>query len=200
MDTRLRNLAEQLDAGLISLREFLRRASVVTGGTAAGLHALRSMAGAQARPKMRVWLFKSFVTDCNEVLAKHVEAWAKERKVDVEFDWATFGDREQKFVAAIEAGNPPDIAEMNYQGPMRYKPALRDVSKVASDIAAARGGMLPFADKAMKLEGKYWGVPRYSMTTVFFIRKDIMEAKGLKVPTVYDPGVVEFAQKTQDVS
>ena len=78
------------------------------------------MAHAQAKTKLRVWLFKSFVTAGNDILAKHVEAWAKERKVDVEIDWATFGDREQKFVAAIEAGNPPDIAEMNYQGPMRY--------------------------------------------------------------------------------
>ena len=34
------------------------------------------------------------------------------------------------------------------------------------------------------------------MTTVFFIRKDIMEAKGLKPPKVYDPDVVEFAKKT----
>ena len=118
----------------------------------------------------------------------------------VEIDWATFGDREPKFVAAIEAGNPPDIAEMQISGPMRYKAALRDVSKVAGDIASARGGMLPFADKAMKVDGKFYGVPRYSMITVFFIRKDIMEAKGLKPPTVYDPGVVEFAKKTQDVS
>src|SRR5256885_10390493 len=62
-------------------------------------------------------------------------------------DWATFGDREQKFVAAVEAGNPPDIAEMNYQGPMRYRPALRDVTKLAKDLAAARGGMLPFAER-----------------------------------------------------
>jgi multiple sugar transport system substrate-binding protein len=52
----------------------------------------------------------------------------------------------------------------------------------------------------MKVDGKFYGVPRYSMTGVFYIRKDIMEAKGLKPPTVYDPGVVEFAQKTQDVS
>ncbi len=70
---------------------------------------------------MRIWLFKSYVTAGNDILAKHIEAWAKERNVEAEFDWATFGDREQKFVAAIEAGNPPDVAEMNYQGPMRYK-------------------------------------------------------------------------------
>jgi multiple sugar transport system substrate-binding protein len=198
--TKLKELSEQLDAGLVGRREFLRKAAVVTGGTAAGLKALEGMARAQSGTKLRVWLFKSFVTAGNEVLEKQIQNWAKDRKVTAEIDWATFGDREQKFVAAIEAGNPPDIAEMQINGPMRYKPALRDVTKVASDIAAARGGMLPFADKAMKLEGKYWGVPRYSMTTVFYIRKDIMDAKGLKPPTVYDPGVVDFAHKTQDVS
>ncbi len=91
------------------------------------------MAQAQPKTKLRVWLFKSFVTAGNDILAKQVEAWAQERKVDVEMDWATFGDREQKFVAAIEAGNPPDLAEMNYLGPARYKPALRDVSPLAKD-------------------------------------------------------------------
>ena len=197
-DPRLRQAAEKLDAGLIARREFLRRAAVVTGGTAAGLDVLKSMASAQAKPKLRVWLFKSFVTAGNDVLARHVEAWSKERKVDVELDWATFGDREQKFVAAIEAGNPPDMAEMNIYGPMRYKPALRDVTKLASDLAQARGGMMPFAEKAMTLDGKLYGVPRYAMTSVFYIRKDIMEAKGLKPPKLYDPDVVEFAQKTTD--
>ena len=200
MDSRLNDLAAQLDAGLLGRREFLRKAAVVTGGTAAGLKVLESMAGAQSATKLRVWLFKSFVTAGNDVLEKQVQSWAKDRKVTVETDWATFGDREPKFVAAIEAGNPPDIAEMNILGPMRYKAALKDVTKTASDVAAARGGMLPFADRAMKLDGKYYGVPRYSMTTVFYIRKDIMEAKGLKPPTIYDPGVVEFAKKTQDPS
>ena len=83
---------------------------------------------------------------------------------------------------------------------MRYRPALRDVSKIAGEIASARGGLLPFADRATNLEGKSLGVGRYSMTTVFFVRKDIMEAKGLKPPKVYDPDVVEFAKKTQDAS
>ena len=120
-DPRLRGIAAELDAGLIARREFLRKSAILTGGTAAGLAVLRGMASAQPKTKLRVWLFKSYVTGGNDILAKHVEAWAKERNVEPEFDWATFGDREQKFVAAIEAGNPPDVAEMNYQGPMRYK-------------------------------------------------------------------------------
>src|SRR5438093_12758067 len=160
MDRRLSELADQLAAGVIARREFLRRAAVVTGGTAAGLHVLRRMASAQSGPKLRVWLFKSYVTAGNDILARQVEEWAKERKVQIEFDWATFGDREQKFVAAIEAGNPPDIAEMNDQGPMRKRAALRDVTTLAKDLAAARGGLLPFAERVVQLDGQYSGIPR----------------------------------------
>src|SRR6266498_3634629 len=141
MDRKLKDLAEKLDAGLIARREFLRHAAVITGGTAAGLQVLKGMAGAQSANKLRVWLFKSFVTAGNDVLEKQVQNWAKDRKVTAEIDWATFGDREPKFVAAIEAGNPPDIAEMHILGPTRYKAALRDVSKLAGDMGRAKGGM-----------------------------------------------------------
>jgi multiple sugar transport system substrate-binding protein len=198
MDQRLRHLAERLDAGLIARREFLRQAAVITGSTAAGLGVLRSMAHAQSGPKLRLWLFKSFVTAGNDILAKQVETWAKERKVQVEMDWATFGDREQKFVAAIEAGNPPDMAEMNYQGPMRYKPALREVSALATDIAGARGGLLPYAERVVKLGGQYFGVARLAFPGGLFIRKDLLDAKGVKPPKLYDPEVVEMAKKCQD--
>ncbi len=118
--------------------------------------------------------------------------------MQVETDWATFGDREQKFVAAIEAGNPPDMAEMNYLGPTRYKPALRDVSKLAKDIANARGGLLPFAERVVNVGGQYYGVARLTFPGGFFVRKDILDEKGVKLPKLYDPDVVEMAKKCQD--
>lgn len=200
IDHRLKSLAEQLDAHEIGRREFMRRAAVITGGTAAGLHALNHMATAQSGPKLRVWLFRSYVTAGNDILAKQVETWAAERKVQVEFDWATFGDREQKFVAAIEAGNPPDIAEMNYQGPLRYRPALRDVTALAKQIAGARGGLLPYADRVVQFQGQYYAIARLAFGGGLHVRKDIIEAKGLKMPKVYDPDVVEVAKATQDPS
>jgi len=199
MDRRIRQLAELLDANQISRREFVRRAAVITGGTAVGLQMLGKMAEAQG-PTVRVWLFKSFVTDSNEVLAKQIEAWAKERKVKVEMDWATFGDREQKFVAAIEAGNPPDIGEMNYLGPSRYRPALRDVTALSKDIASARGGILPHAERFVNFGGQYAAVARTSWPGGFFVRKDLLEAKGVKMPKVYDPDVIEMAKKCQEPS
>src|SRR5467141_1854853 len=199
-DPRLRSLAEQLDGGMLARREFLRKSAILTGGTAAGLAVLRGMATAQPKTKLRIWLFKSYVTGGNDILAKHVEAWAKERNVEPEFDWATFGDREQKFVAAIEAGNPPDVAEMNYQGPMRYKAALRDVTKLAKDLAAARGGLLPYADRVVQFNGQYFGIARLAFGGGLHIRKDLVAEKGLKMPKVYDPDVIEIAKKCQDPS
>ncbi len=199
MDRRIRQLAEQLDASQISRREFVRRTALITGGTAAGLQVLGKMAQAQG-PKMRIWLFKSFVTNGNEILARQIEEWAKERKVQVEMDWATFGDREQKFVAAIEAGNPPDLAEMNYQGPARYRPALRDMTALSKDIANARGGLLPHAERYVVLGGQHMAVARQTWPGGFFVRKDLLDAKGIKMPKVYDPDVVDMAKKVQDPS
>src|SRR4030095_15076701 len=197
MDRRLRQLAEQGDAHHIARGEFVRRTARITGSTAVGLGVLRSMAHAQG-PKMRVWLFKSYVTGGNDILAKQVEGWAAERKVQVEFDWATFGDREQKFVAAIEAGNPPDVAEMNYQGPMRYRPALRDVTKLVRDRSTPRGGLLPCAERVSQLNGQYSGIPRLVFGGGLHIRKDLVAEKGLKMPKVYDPDVIDLAKKCQD--
>jgi len=199
-DGRLKGLAAELDAGLIARREFLRTSAVLTGGTAAGLAVLRGMASAQPKTKLRIWLFKSYVTAGNDILAKHVEAWARERNVEPEFDWATFGDREQKFVAAIEAGNPPDVAEMNYQGPMRYKAALRDETKLAKDLAAPRGGLLQYADRVVQLNGQYFGIARLAFGGGLHIRKDLLAEKGLKMPKVYDPDVIDVAKKCQDPS
>ena len=143
MDSRLKNLAEQLDAGLIARREFLRKAAVITGGTAAGLHVLRGMASAQAKTKLRLWLFKSFVTARQRHAGQAGRGLGQGANVEVEMDWATFGDREQKFVAAIEAGNPPDMAEMNSRGPCATRPRSATSRKVAKDVAARRAGSCP---------------------------------------------------------
>ena len=72
------------------------------------------------------------------------------------------------------------------------------MSKLAKDIAAARGGLLPFAERATNVGGQYYGVARLTFPAGFFIRKDILEAKGVKPPKLYDPEVVEMARKCQD--
>ena len=115
MDHRLRHLAEQLDAGLIARREFLRKAAVITGGTAAGLGVLGKMAQRPGRaPSCASGSSRASSPRATTSSPSRSRPGRRSGRSQVEMDWATFGDREQKFVAAIEAGNPPDMAEMNY--------------------------------------------------------------------------------------
>jgi len=89
---------------------------------------------------------------------------------------------------------------MNYQGPMRYKAALRDETKLAKELAAARGGLLPYADRVVQFNGQYFGVARLAFGGGLHIRKDLLAAKGLTMPKVYDPDVIDVARKCQDPS
>src|ERR1051326_2328352 len=132
-DPRLLSLAEQVEAQQISRREFVRQAAIVTGSTAAGLHTLSSMAGAQPKTKMRVWLFKSFVTDCNENINKHIDQWAAERQADVDGAW------------------------------------------------------LPLRARQVQLTGQYYAIGQEACGGGLQIRKDLGEAKAVKMPKVYGP-------------
>ena len=139
MDRRIRQLAEQVDAHHISRREFVRRTALITGGTAVGLGVLELDGARPGRPRCASGSSRASSPAATTSWPSRSRRGRRSGRSQVEMDWATFGDREQKFVAAIEAGNPPDLAEMNYQGPMRYRPALRDVTKLAKDLAARAG-------------------------------------------------------------
>ncbi len=66
---------------------------------------------------------------------------------------------------------------------------------------AKRAGFCPFAERVVAVGRQVLRRrPATRSTGVFFIRKDIMDAKGLKLPKVYDPDVVEIAKKAQDPS
>ncbi len=178
-----------------------------SGGTAAGATAA-SAAAPTAAPvvvnqgggtKMRIWLFKSFVNAANDLLVQQVQDWAKSKNVEVELSFSTFADQRQKFVTAIEGNDTPDVGEVDPTGPIRYSSSLLDVSDLAKEIADKNGGMLANVEPYVKLGDKYYGVPRYGLQSVLYIRKDVMDAKGLKPPTTWDE-LKDFVSKIQDPS
>lgn len=145
---------------------------------------------ATAKPKLRVWLFKTFLTAGNDVLEKQVKAWAAEKNVDVEVEFTTVNDIWTKYTAAIEAGNPPDVGELDHVAPVRYNGMgqLLDLTDTFKKIADANGGIwmpertLP----AVEFGGKVMAIPRYSQQMVLFYRTDLFQQKGLKPPETWD--------------
>jgi len=62
---------------------------------------------------------------------------------------------------------------------MRYKAALRDESKLAKDLAAARGGLLPHAERVMQARRTVFRYPpALSFGGGLHVRKDLLAEKG----------------------
>lgn len=156
-----------------------------------------------AKPTLKVWLFKSFVTASNSILEKQIKTWAEKKNVNVEIEFSTFNDIFTKYAAAIEAGNPPDVGELDHLAPVRYKGMgqLLPITDVVNKIKEMSGGFTNEnrINAIAQHDKEYWALPRYSLLSMFFARKDLLDAKGLKIPDTWEE-VVDVAKKVQDVN
>ncbi len=149
------------------------------------------------KPKVTVWLFRNFVQPGNDLLEKQVRDWAAKNNVDVTLDWTGFADHRTRMAQAVASGNPPDIAEVDPTGPIRFNANLVDISDLEQEVARANGGLLPNVEAYIKHEGRYYGVPHYALQTVLFVRKDLMDAKKLQMPKTWQD-VVDVSKAVQD--
>lgn len=141
---------------------------------------------AQDTVTLDVWLFQSFVTDANAVLEAQVLEWAAANDVEVNIDFSTFNDRGPKYVAAVQSGEMPDVGEIDFSAPLRFRNQLVDVSDVVADVTEINGAVIENVDPIVSADGVYYAVPRYALTSTMFIRSDIMEAAGLEPPTTWE--------------
>jgi hypothetical protein len=52
------------------------------------------------------------------------------------------------------------------------------VTKLAKDLAAPRGGLLPYAGRVMQFNGQYFGIARLAFGAGLHVRKDLLAEKG----------------------
>ena len=107
-------------------------------------------------------------------------------KKGVQLDLSTanpelFGDFTAKMLAAVQAGNPPDLGYHALSIPQMYAlDIVEDLSDVVAEVVAKYGDVVPVtAANNAKLDGKWWAVPFTSFTGAWFARKDLFDAKGI---------------------
>ncbi|MGP4014415.1 ABC transporter substrate-binding protein [Saccharopolyspora sp. 5N708] len=89
--------------------------------------------------------------------------------------------------AAVRAGQVQDLAFISGQRfvpQMQQLGMIQDVSDVVADMAAKYGPPAPVAENYLKIGGKWWGVPFYSIGSGYFLRKDWLAEKGINVSDV----------------
>jgi len=97
-----------------------------------------------------------------------------------------FGDFTSKVQAAVQAGNPPDLAYHTLSIPqLHFLDTLEDVTDVVEEAIKLYGDVVPItAAKNAQIEGRWWAVPFQSNSGAWFARRDIFEAKGIDVNTL----------------
>jgi len=61
---------------------------------------------------------------------------------------------------------------------------ITDVSDVVAEIQQAYGPVEDYLKSSLFIDGKWWAIPYYSNVTATFLRKDWLDAKGIKVSDI----------------
>ncbi len=169
---------------------FVLLAGIITGcssekdaGSGQNSNAGNGDASAQKKSKMIFWDKSEYVKDYNDMQKARVEQFAQENQVDVEYIAIPPGDLKTKLLAAIEAGNPPDLLVADDFVAKQFvgNDQLVEVSDILKKI--------DFREDAKKyayaLEGWY-EVPYYHMPNVMYVRKDKLDEKNLAPPRTWE--------------
>lgn len=168
---------------------------IFAGASASGL-LLAATATASAADLDIIWN-KGFFEEEDDALLAFVEKWEAETGHDVEVIFVPVAEVIPKVVAAIEAGNPPDVAFghlFDWQTTPRwaYEGELADVSDI---VGMMRPDFLPgIEDSIRMMNGKtgtegFYVVPIEQQTTHVHYWSDIMADAGLSpddIPQEWD--------------
>lgn len=144
--------------------------------------------------KLVFWDKAEYVGEYATLMKDMVDSFAEEQGVEVDYVNVAAADMKQKLMAAIEAGNAPDliVGDDTLVGQFASLDQLADVSDVM--------GEFEFTDAAMQMsmigESPYM-IPQAFTAPGMHVRKDKWEEKGLEMPTTWEE-IKEQAAKVND--
>jgi multiple sugar transport system substrate-binding protein len=198
----------------LSRRDFLRLAGGAVSVTA--LAACVPVAAPGAAPaaegdgapaavtEMTVWAIRSFAPPADDVLLANIESWASQNNIELdlvaEIEVPTLNER---LAAAIESRNLPDVAEIAGDRIALHYPAglYADMSELYAELGEQYGGFFEVAEKMATIDGAQWAIPYSISSSLMHIRKDILDEKGLAIPTTWQEyvDVMAAAQNPPDL-
>lgn len=115
--------------------------------------------------------------------------FAKDQGIQLDISTANpeaFGDFTTKMQAAVQAGNPPDLAYHTISVlQLKFLDTLDDVTDIVDEAVKLYGDVVPVtAAKNAMVDGKWWSVPYQSNSGAWFARKDVFDAAGVDVKTL----------------
>jgi multiple sugar transport system substrate-binding protein len=145
-----------------------------------------------AAADLTIWWNKSYYPEEDQQFDKIVAQFEKDKGIDVEYVYYTNEDVPRKVLAALTAGEPPDLSygflfDLQHTSRWAYDDVLEDVSDVVGEIEP---NLLPSAMQAVQLmNGKtgqrsIYAIPVAQQIEHIHVWKDLTDEAGLDLASI----------------
>ncbi len=190
-----------MSSNKISRRDFLRaarNAGFVVAFSASGVPIVFAQDPTATPPplpegaagKLTIIHKTEYVAEVQELCRSNVVQWAADNGFELDISTANpelFGDFTAKMLAAVQAGNPPDLGYHFLSIPQMYSlDIVEDVTDVVEQAMALYGPVVPpvLAELNAKINDRWWAVPFMSLTGAWMARRDVFEAAGIDIASI----------------
>ena len=186
---------------MLTRRNILQQAGAAAVLAATAPWWLVRRAHAARREKLTVWMPVALAPQVDRLLQEQCYAYAKQAGIkenEVEYSQIGTGQWLPKMVAALEAGNPPDITQFGSAAVALYRSQghLLEVTDLVEKLQQKGGEFFPISLNAVMYKGKAYGVPQSVSPWPLVARMDILEAAKVEPPKTWDE-FIEVCKKLQ---
>jgi multiple sugar transport system substrate-binding protein len=151
--------------------------------------------------KLIVWSPVALAPQVDRLLKDQCYAYAKQAGIkehELEYIELGTGQALPKLVAALEAGNPPDVTRLGSAAVALYRSQghLLEVTDIVERMQQVPGGLFPVSLNAVMYQGKAYGVPQSVSPWPLVTRLDLLEAAKVDPPKTWDE-FIEVCTKLQ---
>ncbi len=190
-----------------------RRFLQTTGAAAAGLTLAACGAGPTSSPaasystplprrgaKIRLLQWNSFVKQADAELKRQAKEWGDANGVEVTIEGVSGDQLQPRTSAAVEAGDGPDIIQMQYGWPHLYTPSTEDVTNEVNLLIQRLGKVHPVNEAFCKVKDVWRAIPYTQVPNAWSWRQDYFQKAGLTAfPKTWDE-MVDVAKKVADAT
>src|SRR5438552_15362527 len=148
-------------------------------------------AHAARQAKLVVWNPAALAPQVDKIMQEQCYAYAKQAGIkENEIDYQIIGGPQlvPKLVAALEAGNPPDITRLGggYVQLYRSQGHLLEVTDLVNKMQKAQGGLFPVSLPSVMHQSKAYGGLQSVSPWPRLTRLDLLEAAKVEPPRTWE--------------
>jgi multiple sugar transport system substrate-binding protein len=186
---------------MLTRRDILKQAGMMAALATTAPWWLGRRAHAARDAKLIVWSPVALAPQVDRLMKEQCYAYAKQagiKESEVQYSEIGTGQWLPKMVAALEAGNPPDVTRFGQAQAALYRSQghLIEVTEVVEKMQQVPGGLFDASVRAVMYQGKAYSVPHYVSPTPLIARMDILEANKVDPPKTWDE-FIEVCKRLQ---